>query len=62
MYVAVALYFSLFLVFFLPVLIATVPHTWLSHGHHAEATRLPCSAHSASFASRITGYLITQPF
>jgi hypothetical protein len=60
--VAVAPYFSLFLVFFSPALIATAPHTWLSYGRHAEATRLSCSAHSASFASRITGYLVTQPF
>jgi hypothetical protein len=60
--VVVALYFSLFLVFFLPALIATAPHTWLSHGRHAEATQSSCSAHSASFASWITGYLVTRPF
>jgi hypothetical protein len=54
--------FRLFFVFFSPALIATAPHTWLSHGRHAEATRLSCSAHSASFASRITGYLVTRPF
>jgi hypothetical protein len=60
--VAVAPYFLLFSVFFSPALIATAPHTWLSHGRHAEATRLSCSTHSASFASRITGYLVTRPF
>jgi hypothetical protein len=60
--VAVAPYFSLFFVFFSPALIATAPHTWLSHGCHAEATRSSCSAHSASFASRIIGYLVTRPF
>jgi hypothetical protein len=59
--VAVAPYFLLFLVFFLPALIATAPHTWPSHGCHAEATRSSCSAHSASFASWITGYLATCP-
>jgi hypothetical protein len=57
--VAVAPYFLLFSVFFSPALIATAPHTWLSHGCHAEATRSSCSAHSASFASRITRYLVT---
>jgi hypothetical protein len=62
MSVTVAPYFLLFFVFLLPALIATVPHTWLSHGRHAETTRLSCSAHSASFASQITGYLVTQPF
>jgi hypothetical protein len=60
--VAVTPYFSLFLVFFSPAPIATVPHIWLSHGCHAEATRSFCSTHSASFASRITGYLVTRPF
>jgi hypothetical protein len=57
--VMVAPYFSLFLVFFSPALIATAPHTWLSHERHAEATQSSCSAHSASFASWITGYLVT---
>jgi hypothetical protein len=60
--VTVAPYFLLFSVFFSPALIATAPHTWLSHGRHAEAMRLSCSAHSASFASRIIGYLVTRPF
>jgi hypothetical protein len=59
--VAVAPYFLLFSVFFSPALIATAPHTWLSHGRHAEATRSSCSAHSASFTSRIIGYLVTRP-
>jgi hypothetical protein len=57
--VTVAPYFSLFFVFFSPALIATAPHTWLSHGRHAETTQSLCSAHSASFASRIIGYLVT---
>jgi hypothetical protein len=60
--VAVAPYFLPFSVFFSPALIATAPHTWLSHGHHAEATQSSCSAYSASFASRIIGYLVTRPF
>jgi hypothetical protein len=60
--VAVAPYFLLFFVFFSLALIATAPHTWLSHGRHAEATQSSCNAHSASFASRISGYLVTQPF
>jgi hypothetical protein len=58
--VAVVLYFLFFSVFFLPALIATAPHTWLSHESHAKATQLFCSAHSTSFASRIIGYLITH--
>jgi hypothetical protein len=60
--VAVAPYFLLFFVFFSPVLIATAPYTWLSHGSHAETTQSSCSAYSASFASRITRYLVTRPF
>jgi dUTP pyrophosphatase len=60
--VAVVPYFLPFSVFFSPALVATAPHTWLSHGRHVEATQSSCSAHSASFASRITGYLVTQPF
>jgi hypothetical protein len=60
--VAVAPYFLLFFVFFLMVLIATAPHIWLSHESYAEAMQLFCSAHSASFASRITGYLVNHLF
>jgi hypothetical protein len=60
--IAVAPYFLFFLVFFLLALIATAPHTWLLHRRHAEAMQSSCSAHSASFASRITGYLVTRPF
>jgi hypothetical protein len=59
--IAVAPYFLLFSVFFLQALIAIVPHTWLSYGRHAEATRSSCSAYSASFASWITRYLATRP-
>jgi multidrug resistance efflux pump len=59
--VMVAPYFLLFLVFFSLALIATAPHTWLSHGRHAETTQSSCSAHSTSFASQITGYLATRP-
>jgi hypothetical protein len=57
--VAVASYFFLFFVFFLPTLIATVPHTWLSYGSYAEAMQSFCSTYSISFASQITGYLVT---
>jgi hypothetical protein len=53
-----ALFFAFPCLFSL-ALIATAPHTWLSHRCHAEATRSSCSAHSASFASRIIGYLAT---
>jgi hypothetical protein len=35
---------------------------WMPHGCHAEATQLSCSAHSASFASRITRYLAIRSF
>jgi hypothetical protein len=58
--VTVAPYFLLVSVFFLLAPIATAPHTWLSYGSHAEATRLSCSAYSASFASQITRYLVTH--